>query len=175
MRRLSVLSLLLLFSLGLQAQDPAFPADMLGRWKGELSWYQAGTPEPRKVVMELRIAKADTAGWYTWQIRYGAAGEDDRPYTLKPVDVAKGHWVIDENNGILLDMYWLAGRFSGAFSVGKSTILESCYRDGEKMVVEFYSTAVQPVRTSGDGTEESPKVDSYRVGSYQRAILSRID
>lgn len=175
MKLLFRFALLLLVSGNLQAQDPKFPADMLGRWKGELSWYQTGTAEPRQVVMELRIEKADTAGWFTWQILYGAAGEDDRPYTLKPVDEAKGHWVIDENNGILLDMYWVAGRFTGAFSVGKSTILESCRREGDKLVVEFYSTGVQPVRTTGDGTEESPKVDSYRVGSYQQAILSRIN
>ena len=175
MRYILATAFLLACSAALSAQEKKFPDDMLGHWKGELSWYQTGVQEPRTVMMELRIEKADTAGWYTWQIRYGAAGEDDRPYLLKPVDVSKGHWAIDENNGIVLDMYWVAGRFSGAFTVGKSTILESNWREGENLIVEFYSTSAQPVATTGAGTEESPKVDSYRVGSYQRAVLSRLN
>jgi hypothetical protein len=42
-----------------------------------------------------------------------------------------------------------------------------------KLIVEFYNVSAKPVATTGKGTEDSPKVDSYKVGSYQKAILTR--
>jgi hypothetical protein len=42
-----------------------------------------------------------------------------------------------------------------------------------ELQVEFFSLNTVPVRTSGEGTAESPKVDSYRMTAYQRARLQR--
>ena len=67
--------------------------------------------------MELRIQPSDSAHRFSWQIIYGNANEDNRPYTLIAKDSSKGHWVIDEHNGIVLDQYWIAGKFCGAFTV----------------------------------------------------------
>jgi len=41
--------------------------------------------------------------------------------------------------------------------------------------VEFFSIGAKPIATTGHGTEESPAVDSYRVGSYQKAVLRRTE
>lgn len=123
--------------------------------------------------MQLIIAPADTSGQYSWQIIYGEKNADNRPYLLKPVDTAKGHWVVDERNGILLDQYWMGNRFTNAFTVQNSTILDSYRIEGEEMIVEFYSISAKPVTTSGYGTEESPIVNSYATRSYQRAALRK--
>ena len=148
-----------------------FPESFIGHWQGDLLWYKTGKSEPRKVKMQLIILPTDTANVYTWQIIYGEKGEDNRPYLLKPVDTSKGHWQVDERNGIVLDQYLVGKRFTSAFTVQTTTIVDSYWRDGENLVAEFYSLTAKPVATTGNGTEESPKVDSYAAKGYQRALL----
>lgn len=154
------------------AQSP-FPNDFIGHWQGDLLWYQTGKQKPQKVKMQLIIKPTDTANVYTWQIIYGEKGEDNRPYLLKPVDIATGHWQVDEQNGIVLDQYLVGNRFTSAFTVQSTTIVDSYWRDGKALVAEFYSLTAKPVATTGEGTEESPKVDSYGTKGYQRAVLKR--
>jgi len=167
-----IATLLFLFTLSARAQE--FPKQFTGNWKGELLWYQVGKKEPQKVAMELHIHPADTINQYTWQLAYGKPGEDMRPYILKPVDTAKGHWVIDERNGIVLDQYWIGGKFCSAFTVKTSTITDCYWIEGGKMHIEFITTAAKPINTTGGSTKDIPPVDSYAVKSYQKAILTRV-
>lgn len=169
--RITLLFLCCIMALSAAGQ---FPQSWVGNWKGEMHWFKNGAKEPQKVPMQLRIGEGDSSGTYHWQILYGEAGADNRPYLLKAVNAAAGHWVIDERNGIILDQYWLANRLCGAFTVQNSSILNSYWLEGEQLHVEFYSLSAKPVRSSGEGTEESPKVDSYRAGSYQKAVLHRV-
>lgn len=171
--RLGLVLLFLMFSVTIMAQKDNFPESWIGTWKGELSWYKTGKAEAQKVVMTLRIAAGDSAGTYTWALKYGAAGEDNRPYILKPKDPAKAHWVIDELNGIILDQFWVGNKFCGAFTVMGNTIVNNYWIENDSMRIQFFSYAAKPIVTTGQGTEQSPSVDSYRVGSYQEAILTR--
>ncbi|MBI5857907.1 MAG: hypothetical protein HZB42_09725 [Sphingobacteriales bacterium] len=161
-------------SLLCNAQKNLFPESWEGDWKGELQWYRTGNDTARKVNMELHIHKADSANTWTWQMVYGSASEDNRPYKLIRKDTSGTHWVIDELNGIMLDQYWVANKFSGAFTVQNATIINSYWIENGRLVVEFYSISAKPVSTTGNGTEESPSVDSYMVGSYQKAILTKV-
>ena len=170
-----IVTTLLLMVCSLAPAQSSFPESWVGNWKGELQWFRTGTTEPQNVNMELRIQKGDSAGNYTWHLVYGSVSEDSRPYLLRAKDAAKGHWVIDELNGIVLDQFWVANKFCGAFMVQNNTIVNNYWIDNGKMIIEFYSLGAKPIVTTGLGTDESPKVDSYRVGSYQKAILSRIN
>ena len=164
---------LLFFTLSTAGQQSTFPQSWLGNWKGELLWYKTGKPEPQKVNMELRIQPGDSAGTFTWQLIYGTANEDNRPYTLLPKDTTKAHWVIDENNGIVLDQFLVGNKFCGSFTVQNATILNNYWLDDGKMYVEFFSYTGKPLTTTGKGNEESPFVDSYRITGYQKAVLQR--
>lgn len=155
------------------SQPNSFPASWVGNWKGELLWYKTGKPEPQKVNMELRIQPADSTDTFTWQLIYGSKAEDYRPYILKPINITEGHWVIDELSGIVLDQYWAGNKFSGAFTVQKSTIINSYWMENNKLHVEFFNIGAKPIITTGKGTEEVPFVDSYKLGSYQKAVLDR--
>ena len=93
------------------SQSATFPQSWTGNWKGELLWYKTGKADPQKVNMELRIHPADSINSWSWQIIYGSEMEDNRPYKLICKDTSKVHWVIDENNGIVLDQYWVADKF----------------------------------------------------------------
>ena len=149
------------------------PEQFAGDWQGEIAWYKQGSKLPQKFKMQLKVQPADTAGQYTWQIIYGAKGEDNRPYILKGVDTAKGHWMIDEKNTILLDQYWIGHKFYSVFSVAPVMIVNSYWREGEKLMVEFVSFPLKPARVSGSGTEDAPTVESFDVRSYQKGILYR--
>ncbi|MCX6317171.1 MAG: hypothetical protein NTW29_07760 [Bacteroidetes bacterium] len=168
---------LLLLSFFIQAaifgQSAVFPRDWAGNWKGQLHWYKTGVDTAQKVTMKLRIHPTDSAGCYTWQLIYGAGGEDNRPYILIPKDSAGVHWAVDEKNGIVLDQYWVGNKLSGAFTVMNVTLFNTYWIENGKMMIEFYSIGSKPISTTGDGTDEIPKVDSYRLGSYQRAVLIR--
>jgi len=170
--RTGIVALLVFLSNAINAQD--FPRKFIGHWEGELEWYQAGRTSPKKIKMQLLVQPLDSANQYTWQIIYGEKTEDNRPYVLKAVDTAKGHWQIDERNGIILDQYWIGNRFASAFTVQTSTILDSYWLEGENLIVEFYSISSKPVNTTGQGTEDSPKVDSYSAKAFQRAVLRKV-
>lgn len=171
--RFFMISFFLLTGIFGTAQSVSFPESWVGNWKGELNWYRNGKAEPQKVNMELRIQNTDSTDTYTWQLIYGSKEEDYRPYILKPVDKAKGHWVIDELSSIVLDQFWLGNKFSGAFTVQNSTILNSYWIENDKLHVEFFNIGSKPMTTTGKGSEEIPFVDSYKLGSYQKAVLTK--
>ena len=171
--KLILIIVAVLSSVYLAAQSGSFPKEWEGNWKGELQWFKTGKEQPEKVNMELRIHPADSINTWTWQIIYGSVSEDNRPYHLIKKDTSGIHWVIDEKDGIILDQYWVGNKFCGAFTVQNSTIMNSYWMEKNKLIVEFYNVSAKPVATTGKGTEDSPKVDSYKVGSYQKAILTR--
>lgn len=155
------------------AQQAKFPQNFIGSWKGTLQWMVAGKPT-QTFTMQLRIQPADTVSQYTWQIIYGDDDKDNRPYILKPVDTAKGYWVVDELNGIVLGSYVHGNCLQGAFTVHENTIVDNYCVEGDSMQVEFFSIKLGDKKQSGHGTDESPAVDSYRVSSYQKGVLKRV-
>ena len=151
----------------------SFPKDFIGNWKGSLNWYPAGK-EMQTVNMQLNIQPEAEPSQYSWQLIYGDSTKDNRPYHLKPVDSASGHWVVDENNGILLDGYWIGNRYIDIFSVMGNTITSIHWLEGNAMHIEMISTKTTAARESGKGTEEIPAVQSFPVRSYQKAVLYRV-
>jgi hypothetical protein len=157
-----------------QSATEKFPSDFVGNWKGTLEWAPITRPV-QTVNMELRIQPVrDSVNQFTWNLIYGSPSADNRPYILLPVDTARGHWVIDEKNGIVLDQYYVKGRLVGAFTVQQSTIV-STYTliDGNTMTVEFVTYSSKPITTTGKGDASSPSVDSYEVKSIQKAVLRK--
>ncbi|HYE54933.1 MAG TPA: hypothetical protein VD996_08825 [Chitinophagaceae bacterium] len=152
------------------AQTNSFPATWTGNWKGKLTWTRTDTSTV--TPMELRIQPGDSAGVYTWHIIYGQGNKDSRPYLLKP-GKSKSHWVLDELNEIKIDMYYLSQRLSCSFTVGKVTIVNHYWMQGDKLIAEFYTYTADAVSTTGKGTEDVPTVKSYGLRSYQRAELTR--
>ena len=175
--RRALLGMLLVMVLNLPAlaqvqPAPEFPRDFSGHWKGVLMWYPADKPV-QSVDMQLIIQPLDTPGRYSWRMVYGKPGEDERPYTLQPVDSAKGHWVVDEHNGILLDGFWRGNRFTSVFSVQGTVITEVMWLENDALQVEFISHGEAPVRESGGNGPEIPKARSFQLRGYQRAMLYR--
>ncbi|MEN9549119.1 MAG: hypothetical protein RIR12_1710 [Bacteroidota bacterium] len=171
--RYTALFFLLFFAKPIIGQVKGFPNAWKGCWKGELAWYKTGHAKPQKVAMQLCITPADSAKW-NWQLIYGNEKKDNRPYELYKKDTAGIHWVIDEKNGIVLDQFWVGNKLSGAFTVMNSTIFNTYWLEKGQLHVSFYSISTSAIHATGLGTEESPTVNSYKVNSYQKAILTKI-
>lgn len=170
---LSLIPLVFIIAVSGWAQDTtSFPHAFTGKWKGSIQWFVAGKP-PRDIPMQLIIQPADSQGHYTWKIIYGEDGKDFRPYLLKPVDIAAGHWIVDEGDGIVLDSYVHGNSLHSAFTVQNSTIVDNFRLENGKLYVEFFTILLDEKKTSGKGTEEVPLVNSYRIGSYQSGWLTR--
>jgi hypothetical protein len=175
---LSCLMMFIILHVTAQNKTAAFPYSFIGNWKGQLQWMVNGKPT-QTFTMQLRVQPTDSANQYTWQIIYGdpstpLRAEDNRPYILKPVDTAKGHWVIDENDGIILDSYVHGNNIHGAFTVQGNTIVDNYKVEEDKMYVEFFSIKLADKKQSGKGTAETPFVDSYKISSYQTGVLTRV-
>jgi hypothetical protein len=150
-----------------------FPTSFIGHWKGTLQWMVVGKIK-QSFTMQLIVKPTDSIGQYTWQIIYGDSATDNRPYLLKPIDTAKGHWVIDETDGIVLDSYVFGNSIKGAFTVMNNTVVDSYTVDDNTMRVEFLSINLNKKNITGKGTAEVPFVDSYAVKSAQSGTLVRI-
>jgi hypothetical protein len=150
-----------------------FPQNFIGHWKGKLQWQRVGKPS-QTFTMQLIVQPADTIGQYTWQIIYGDSATDNRPYILKPIDTANGHWTIDETDGIVLDSYVFNNNIKGAFTVMNNTIIANYSVEKNKMMVEFFTINLSKKTTSGKGTEAVPFVDSYTIGSFQTGVLFKV-
>jgi hypothetical protein len=174
MKTLMLLCCLFLLSGMLKAQpDNRKIENFCGHWKGELEWHRPGKAT-QKFSMQLKISKTDTIGIYNWQIIYGDSGKDVRPYTLKPVNDAIGHWVIDENNGIVLDNFFVGNCITGSFTVMGNTIVNNYCLENEKLNIEFVSMKLADKKSSGKGTNESPVVESYRITGLQKGMLLKL-
>lgn len=170
MKTVIQLFLCFLFTSPVLAQEQKGIEQFIGNWKGSIEWNRPGKAK-QKFSMQLNIQKADSA--YTWQINYGDSGKDIRPYTLKAIDTATGHWAIDEHNGIVLDNYLLANCLSGSFTVMGNTIVNNYCIENGKLKVEFISIKLSDKKTTGKGTEDSPAVESYRITGHQQGWLQK--
>lgn len=166
----------------LDAQSPAgnlsFPADWTGKWAGELEIYR-GNGLFRRVPMQLHILPLDSAGLYSWEIIYGTDEEAGRrPYLLKPVDPGKGLYLIDEQNSIAMEQYFLGGKLFSRFDVMGSLLLATVEKRGEVLHYEIISGKLEPASITGDQEiegEQMPPVRTFPIAVRQVAALKRMN
>ena len=152
-----------------------FPDDWFGQWKGTLAWTTAKSDTPTIFTMQLIIKPTNKKNVITWQIQYGDSLKDNRPYTCKLLDSAKKHWLIDENNGILIDQFIIGNNAFSCFNVQGTTISNNYkLQPNGGMQVEFISSNTKAIRTSGNNTDDSPTVEAFKIGSFQVGILYKI-
>lgn len=175
---------LFLFLLGLlvswsplvgQSEAPSFPAAWEGEWTGDLV-ISNGTGELQRVPMILRILPTEGER-YTFSLVYGEdTPENTRPYFIQAVDATKGHYEVDEDNGIILDDFLINGKLYSRFEVMGSLLLTTLEERDGQLIYEIISGPLEPLRTTGDTTidgEEIPPVNGYGITVQQRAILSK--
>lgn len=166
---------LCLISLNGQAQD--FPKAWHGTWKGPLTIH-AASGAVQTVPMQLEIAPIDSIRT-TFVLTYGSGNKTDRrAYELVTVDAKQGRYVVDEKNGIKIEMYKLGNRMLCQFDVQNSRLMTTYeLTNPTTLTFEVMTSGVVPVSTTGEtsskGQAAMPSVNSYRVNGFQRAVLKR--
>jgi len=149
-----------------------FPQDFFGVYKGKLAIHNsAGTSY---VDMEFHLNKTDSIGKYQYTLVYIMGGKrQERLYNLIEKDASKGDYIVDENNGILLDAKVVGNTLYSMFEVQGNilTTTERFYKDAMDFEITFSSKAAKKV--SGSEGENPIEVLSYPVTVVQKATLKR--
>jgi hypothetical protein len=150
----------------------AFPEAWFGTWRGPLFVQPAGRPERELTEMTLRIAPTDDSRRFGWSILYGRGQEQQvRNYALVVVDAPRGHYRIDEQNGIVLDCYRFGNTLCSQYEVQENLLTVAYHFEPDTIRFELTSArAGAAAATGGDGT---PAVTSYPLAVRQRAELTR--
>lgn len=169
---------LLFFPLSLASQKIAdFPRDFLGIWTGDLAIF---TPQGQvqSVPMQLHILPVNDST-YTYTIIYGEDVEKGkRDYLLRQGKEGPHHWIVDEQDGILLDNFYIGGVLHGPFSVNGTLLYSSLSLEGENLAYTISSGRASAYRNSRasagqEGTEETYEVAAFEVRNFQKASLKR--
>ena len=168
----NVFLLLLLISFGVFAQKDSlqFPEKYFGIYKGDLKiTNQGGT---QTIAMEFHLKEGDSTGVYAYTLVYGEGEQrQERPYKLLTINKDKGDYIVDENNGILLDSKWVDDTLYCSFEVNGNllTTTERFYEDSMDFEITFSSKKNQKV--TGTTGEEAIEVISYPITVVQKAHL----
>ncbi|NHN25092.1 hypothetical protein FIA58_005310 [Flavobacterium jejuense] len=170
--RLNILLFLFITSISFSQNTKTFPTDFFGKYKGKLNIYnQSGN---QVIDMELHLLPTDTIGKYRYTIIYKSdKTNQERKYTLIEKDKAKGVFIIDENNGILLNALVKDNTLYSIFEVQNSLLTTTEHFKENYVDFEIMYTHKTKVEKSGDNTEENPEVLSYPVMNVQKARLFR--
>lgn len=156
--------------------DLVFPDDWLGYWVGQLNIYDENGLK-QSIPMSLDNSKTDSSGVYNWAIIYGAdsiAGR--RNYFLNTVDVTKGHYVVDEQNGIVLDAFLIDNELISVFEVMGNQLISSYKIEDDYLQFEILMFGSSEISITGDtiiNNKDIPIVKSYMPKVVQKARLSK--
>lgn len=146
------------------AQNTAtWPDAWLGQWKGELVLEKPGQDSARRFPMALEITATDTPTAWNWVIIYGEGEKQDRrEYLLVAQDSSYSHFVMDEQNSILLDQYRIGNRMYSRFSVDSTMLVAVSKVLGDTMEAEIWTSPLSGKKTG----ENLPDDQSYDIFSY---------
>lgn len=147
-------------------QEKNFPEDFLGNYKGKLIISNANGNQ--EIDMEFNLTKTDTLGTYKYVLVYN---NQPRNYFLIEKDKSKGQYIIDENNGILLQASVFDNGLFSMFEVNGNLITTTEKFYDNYMDFEIIFTNTNKAETTGKGTEEIPTVKVYPILVTQRARL----
>lgn len=151
------------------SQEKNFPEDFLGIYKGKLEIVSANGK--KEIDMEFHFTKTDTIGTYKYVLVYN---NEPRNYFLIEKDKTKGQYIIDENNGIILQASVFDNGIFSMFEVNGSLITTTEKFYDNYMDFEIMFTNTTKVETTGKGTKEIPTVKVYPILGTQRARLYKV-
>jgi len=147
------------------AQSPDFPNKWVGTWKGKMYIYGHGQLRD-SVQVEMHIRPLMEPNRWQWKTTYlSTQNPITKDYILKVVEATKGHFQVDEGDGIVLDAFLFGGKLFHLFEV-KGLYLTATYEMRENRLL-FEITSGKRLNTTGGD------VTNYSVQNLQRSMLQR--
>lgn len=151
-----------------QKKKETFPNSFLGKYSGTLEIFsKKGT---QKIPMEFHLTKAEKDSTYNYTIVYN---KSPRNYFLKIVDVEKGIYQIDENNGIILPASFHKNVLHSIFEVQGNFLSTRLAFNLNQVEFEILFSRLESKTITGGTSKEIPKVFGYPINVFQKATLSK--
>lgn len=162
-----------------QENTEFLPSEMKGVYKGVVKIYRENNLQ-QEVAMKLEIDQNPIERGVSWVMTYGEGEEQSvRPYSVRTINAAKGHFEMDEHNGIVLHMQKVLNQYISYFHV-ENSLLEAVYTFIDRKTILFeikmYHNEVNYM--TGDKDFEGdriPAVKSFPLQVYQRAVLKAVE
>ena len=128
-----------------------------------------------QLKMELIIQPIANSKNYTFTIVYDTGLDlSKREYELIVVDKEQGLFIVDEKNTIMIESYFIGGKWFQRFEVAGSMLICTIEQQEKNLVWEITSGESKKISTSGDTNIDGIlEVNTYPLGVYQRAVLSK--
>ena len=160
------------FSVSGQNFEGTFPDDFFGIYTGTLAISsERGNQE---VMMEFHLLPTEIEGKYTYTLVYGEGeSKQVREYHLLEKNKEKGTYVVDENNGIVLDDKVIGNRMYALFEVNETLLTTFITFETDHLVFEIVATPKAKKRVTHANDEAKTEVISYPITTVQRAVLQK--
>lgn len=162
----TVITLLCLFLTNQIFGQHDFVNQCEGVWTGTMDIYAQGTLRPDGPKVTFTVAPIVKDSVWTWRTdyiseKYGVISKD---YVLKTKNAEKGHYLLDEGDGIVLDYQLSGNKMYCVFEV-QDFVLGATYElRKDQLIFEVYSSP---------RSKETTEVLSHTVQNVQRVALSR--
>jgi hypothetical protein len=151
-------------------ETAVFPQAFFGIYKGTLQI--EGESGSSTYPMEFHLLPTDSSRVYRYTLIYGEGeSRQVRDYSLLEINKDKGMYVVDEQNGILLDDKVVGNRMYSLFEVQGTLLTTFITFETDHMIFEIVAARGENKKTSGGQTDSIPRVISYPISTVQRAIL----
>lgn len=149
------------------------PAKWHGKYSGVLELLNPDKPgTSQKVPTVLEIMPISGTPDVTWTQIYTVDKKEERKYVLKAVPGFPGRYLMDEQQGILIDHALIGDSLTCQFTVGGSVLTGDFeLREGGMFFQIISSNLAKPRRT----TVGEVKIDSYPVRTIQRGMLKKVE
>jgi len=168
----TLLLIAVLFFINSFSQEKAlqFPDDYLGVYKGDLKIHSVrGVKE---IGMEFHLNTTDQIDQYQYMLVYIFDDKrQERKYTLITKDASKGQYLVDENNGILLDAQLFDNNLYFMFEVEGTIITTTLRFYKNNMNFEITATNKNKKVVTGQENTDVTEVISYPITTVQKAHL----
>ena len=156
-----------------QDTDPQqFPDDFFGIYTGKLDISSKNGKQA--IDMEFHLRPTDSTGRHEYKLVYIVNGDrQERDYTLIEQDKAAGEYIVDENNGIILDDKVVGNRMYALFEVNGTLLTTFITFGADHMVFEIVAANIKDKRITYPDEDPTTEVISYPVSTVQRAILQK--
>jgi len=170
---LTLCFLFIFFSLSSVAQEEQnkdFPEAYFGKYAGEL--HVSSKKGLETYAMEFHLLPTDSIGRYSYTLVYGEGEQlQKRLYTLIEKNAEKGEYVVNENNGIVIDDRVIDNRMYALFEVQGTLLTTFITFEKDHLIFEIIATNKEERKITGGQNEVTPEVISYPITTVQRAIL----
>lgn len=157
-----------------EAPKTNFPEDWIGVYEGEMEWYSNGRMNA-KIPLSVEIYKIDSLeNTWGWRSTYDSTAAVPRrivkDYLVVQKDTAVGHkYVMDEQNGILLDMNLIDNTFYSSFQVASNRILSMNKLIDDKL---YHEIIMSPVAKNRE-TFATEGTDTFFVNGMQEVVIQK--